>query len=67
MNADGQSACIQIRSERTIKPELRGQYLNGLKKLMLPMEFLKTDDVVVLGKPSEVVVLFSAGELWWSG
>ena len=43
----------------TEKPDLRGQHLNSLLKLILSMNFLNTNDVVVLGKSSEVDVLFS--------
>ena len=36
---------------------LAGQYLNSLDKLILLVNFLETDDVVVLGESNEVVVV----------
>ena len=58
MKAKSRTTCVRIiRYERTIYPESRGQYLNGLEKLILPMYFLKADDVVVFDKSAEVVML----------
>ena len=44
--------------------EARGQYLNGLEKLVLPMYFLKTNDIVIPGKSLEIGVLSFSGGLW---
>ena len=49
MNANSRSTCVHI---------VWHKYLNSLEKLIFPMSFLETDDVIVLGKPSEVVVFF---------
>ena len=42
MNADGRSASVEIiRYERTVQPELLGQYLNGLYKNEVSHGFLE--------------------------
>ena len=42
---------------------LRDQYLNGLQKFILRMGFLKTNDIVILGKSCKIDVLRFPGEL----
>ena len=63
MDADSRSTCVYIiRYKRTKKLESRGQYLKSLEQLILPMNFLETDNVVVLGKSNEVVAFSFPGE-----
>ena len=48
MNAYGQASCTCVAQyERTKQPKSRGQHLNGLEKLNLPLYCLMADDVIV--------------------
>ena len=45
-----------LPGKKMYKPESRGQYLNGLEKLIFPMYFLKADDVVVFDTSAETLM-----------
>ena len=59
MNASGRASCICVAwCTRTISPESRSQYLNGLENRIFPMFFLKADDVVAVDESSEKMFQF---------
>ena len=68
MNADSRSACTRIVwYECAIWPELWDQYLNSLQEFILPMDFLKTNHIVVRGKSCKEDLPLVPGKLWKQG
>ena len=64
MDADGGSSCAHIvRYERTEKPELWDQNLNGLQIFILPMNLLKAQDIVIPGQSLDVMMFSFPGGL----
>ena len=57
MDTNGRSSCILVsRNECHQKLKSRGQYLNSLEKLILPMYLQETQYVVVVQKLPETFV-----------
>ena len=58
MNAERRSSRILIvRKKSTKESKSRSQHLNGLKKLVLSMYFLETNNVVVVQESFEILEL----------
>ena len=54
---------LKLLYERTVLPELWDQYLISLLEFVLPMDFLKANHNIILGKSRQFYV-FSSGKLW---
>ena len=66
MDADGRSSCVQIiRFKCAKESELREQKLNSLEEFILPVNFLKANDIIILSKPRKRDVFLFSGHWKW--
>ena len=65
MDADGRSSCVQIiRFYCAKESELKDKNLFSLEEFILPVNFLKANDIIILSKPRTRDVFPFSGQLW---